>query len=255
MTSELLLDTFLPKWRAALRDRSTAERSYWEGQPAYTELQRTGYLDRVLLKEKGDEVRGKGLDHFIAARAVQRICAELRDYKRDLNRVRDLIERQKGQDEWLQKQSHAFHRKAFLVLQTDPALSKDLKKIVKKIDNAKRGTRIRLEGRWNFPVPGAVLAPVPGSDKVQQERQLDSRFQVRLASILRTYMQKDPSPRWKDERGPSLRTIARLIVLFLVCADMAEERQGEVKLKHNQRRITVDGVVQQLRDAGVDKRD
>jgi len=36
---------------------------------------------------------------------------------------------------------------------------------------------------------------------------------------------------------------------------MAEERQGEVKLKHNQRRITVDGVVQQLRDAGVDKRD
>lgn len=172
MTSEVLLDTFLRKWWAALRDRSTTERSYWEGRPAYTELQRTGYLDRVLLMEKGDEVRGEGVDHFIAALAVRKICAELRDYKRDLNRVRDLIERQKVQDDWLKKQSLAFQRKARLVLQTDPVLSKDLKKIVKEIDDAKRGTRLRLEGRWNFPVPGAVLAPIPGSHKVQQERQL-----------------------------------------------------------------------------------
>jgi hypothetical protein len=56
MTSGLTRDIFLVKWRAALRDRGTGERTYWEGQKAYSDLQRTGYLDRVRLEEaKGDE--------------------------------------------------------------------------------------------------------------------------------------------------------------------------------------------------------
>ena len=51
---------------------------------------------------------------------------------------------------------------------------------------------------------------------------------------------------------PSLRTIARLIVLFLVCADLAEEKDGEVRLRHNGKQITVGRIYQKLVTAQID---
>ena len=59
---------------------------------------------------------------------------------------------------------------------------------------------------------------------------LDAWFIVHLASIMRFYMPKlgirIAGNKRRDPGGPSLNTIARLIVLFLVCADIAEVRDN-----------------------------
>jgi hypothetical protein len=252
MTRREKLDEFLRKWKTALRNRETFERAYWEGQDAYSDLKRTGYLERVCLEEKDDEPGfGSGPEHFIAKHALPKICAELRVYRRDLNRVRALIGFQKDQYEWLDKHARALGQKAKLVASKDSAFADDLVQLAKRVDEVKRGIRFRLREHWRHPSLD-FLNPYEGHGAPRQERQLDSRFQVRLGVVLRSFMRKYPVTAGGGS-GPSLRTIARLIVLFLVCADLAEVKQGQVTLKHNNRRITVGGVLQQLRGAGIDR--
>jgi hypothetical protein len=227
---------------------------WWEGQKACADLKRTGYLQKLRLEETSENgsARGGGLDHFLTSRDVRHVCRELTVYRKYLNTIRQQIELCKGRQEWLSRQANSFGKKADSYVRSDPELGRDLTKIVKQIEQAKRGLRLRYEREWTRPV-GIFAAPFRGHTKVVQARELDSWFQVRLAFVFRADMPKNPFPKRKEERGPSLRTIARLIVLFLVCADLAEEKEGQVTLKHNRRPITVDGVLQQLRGAGIDR--
>lgn len=241
---------FLRKWRDALRELNPlSELDWWEGQKAIAELNHTGYMDRVRLEEKSEpgSARGSGLGHFIPTHDVPHICTELRVYREYLGQIGEKIEIHKRRQEWLAQQSVAFRKKGKLWV-TDPELYEDVEKIRKEIDAARRGVKYRFENEWSRSV-GVGALPFRGHDKVVQKRELDSWFQVRLAHILRADLPKGMD---KDERGPSLRTIARLVVLFLVCAEVAEEKDGQVKFKHNQRSITVTGVLQQLRGARID---
>jgi hypothetical protein len=254
MTSDPTRDKFLLKWRAALRDRETGERSYWEGQKAYSDLQRTGYLGRVRLEETGrDEKFGSDLDHRFAHIAVREICAVLAAYRLGINQVRKLIDFQKDQEEWLEKHATAFSKKANRVAKDDPLLAHDLGDLAKRISKINRATHFRLEKRWHPPYL-SFAHPIEDRNKLHQERQLDSQFQARLGSIFRGFMPKNPISNDKDANGPSSRTIARLVVLFLVCADLASIKEGIVELKHNSHRITVGGVLQQLTGAGIDRK-
>jgi hypothetical protein len=237
------LETFLPSWRQALRNRETVERAFWEGRPAYADLERTGYLVRVRLEEEDE-------GGICPTRQLPKICSAINAYKRDMNQVRGLIDRQKIHTEWLGKKEREFRSKANLVAGANPSLANDLKRIAKRIHGTKHGLRLALKNRWkhNF----GLILPIKGHEKLVQERQLDSQFQVRLGAIFRTFMPRNPLPLEKEARGPSLRTVARLIVLFLVCAELAEVKDGRARLRHNHRPITVDGVLQQLRGAKVD---
>ncbi len=113
-----------------------------------------------------------------------------------------------------------------------------------------RGASLDLISRWKHN--SGFTLPIKGHEKMSQERQLDSQFQVRLGAVFRSFMPKDPLPREKEAKGPSLRTVARLIVLFLVCAEFAYTEDGLAKLKHNHRPVTVGGVLQQLKGSGLD---
>jgi hypothetical protein len=251
ISSQPTLEGFLPQWRHALRNRETSERTFWEGSYAYADLKKTGCLDRVRLEEKADQDGSfeGGLAAPIPSHAVPKICVALKTYKRDLKRVRDLINTEKDREDWLYKQADVFRKRAERVAGGDPSLARNLTSIARRIDEARRGARSRLARRWELNL-GFIL-PIKGHDKVQQARQIDSQFQVRLGAILRTFMPRDPVPSEKEMRGPSLRTIARLIILFLVCSELAEVKGGEVRLLHNNRKVTVNGVLQQLR-AGID---
>jgi hypothetical protein len=257
MTGALTLDDFLRKWRAALRDGVNDKASYWEGQQAYLDLKRSEQLARVRLEEKSDDARGAfdDLKHPIAAAALWRICGALTSYKRDMKGVRDLVDFQKDQEDWLQRQAKAFRKRSARM--TDRLVARELRHFAKTFDHTRREIRrrARLEDRPHDTYL-AFVHPIRGHDKPQQRRQLDSQFQVRLGAILRTFVPKGD----KKLRGPSLRTIARLVVLFLVCADLAAEdlaaekdmKVKPIKLVHNSRSITVEGVLQQLRGAGID---
>jgi hypothetical protein len=226
-----------------LRNRPTAERNFWEGRQACADLERTGYIARVRVEERADPNRafGAGIDHYIPSHAIPKICSAIKAYRTDMKRVRELIGHQASHADWLEKKAREFQKKSNLVASTDPVLAHDLKGIAKRIEIAKNGTGQRLKRYWKHDF-GFIL-PIKGHEKLRQERELDSQFQVRLGAILSTYL---PQLSENGARRPSLRTIARLIVLFLVCADLADENEGQVKLKHNQRRVTVAGVYQQL---------
>jgi hypothetical protein len=245
-----IFKAFLRKWRDALRELNPlSELDWWEGKQACAELKSTGYLRRVRLEEKSEpgSARGSALEHFIPSHDVPHICTELRIYREYLGQIRQRVERDKDRKDWLVRQSVAFKKKADL-WSRDSELREDLKRIRKNIELAKRGVKYRFEEEWTRSV-GIAAPPYRGHKTIVQARELDSWFQVRLAHIFRADL---PKGRHKDERGPSLRTIARLLVLFLVCAELADEKEGEVKLRHNQRKITVAGVLQQLRGAGFD---
>ena len=242
---------FLKKWRTALRERSTADRLYWEGQKAVADLKKTNYLRRMRLEERNPGgIPGGGLDHFIASRHVPRICEQLAVYKKHMRTIRSDIDSMQIRLEVLAEIRRRIDREATFSKHTDPDLSNDLRKISLRIGGAIFRTKARFEKRWIDTVPFFIR--YRGHKTMFQARQIDSWFQVRLGLILRTDMPKNPAPKFKDERGPSLRTIARLVVLFLVCADLAEVEGNCVVLTHNGRRVTVDGVLQQLRDAKIE---
>jgi hypothetical protein len=56
----------------------------------------------------------------------------------------------------------------------------------------------------------------------------------------------------KEGGGPTLRTVSRLIVLFIVCADLAEVRDHVARWKHNKRKLTIAGVYEQLTRARIE---
>jgi hypothetical protein len=253
MTSATVaFNTFLRTWRQALSNRETGKRRFWEGQKAYSDLKKAGYLERVRLEEQGDEdgAYGSGLGHFIPEHALPKICRILNAYKRDLRRVRTLIDSQQDVEDFLDQEAHKFRKKSErLSARGHKGLALDLLDLAEKVDEGKRSTRLRLRDHFRNQL-GFVL---PFKDhRILQERELDTRFQVQLGVILRTFMQGDPFAKCKRNDGPPLRTIARLTVLFLVCADLAYVKDDKARLRHNDRPVTVEGVLQQLRGAQVD---
>lgn len=79
--------------------------------------------------------------------------------------------------------------------------------------------------------------------KMVRQIDLDSRFQVRIAVILRFYLHQ--------EDGVSLKTIARLTVLTYLCAGLAEDRNGHLTIRYTGKRLTVSAVDQKIRSAGL----
>jgi hypothetical protein len=240
-TSIPALERFLQKWRQALHDRDTQERRFWEGRKAYSDLQKTGYLKRLRIEEDSD---------LVEWHVMPKICRALSAYRRNLKSVRGLIVSQKALEDWLEQRARQFRKKSQNL--ADRECARDLIRISRKIDEVKRGTRISLLENWSDPL-GFVL-PFKTLRAPVQERELDSLFQVRLGVVLTTFLQADPFEKGRGGSGrPSLRTIARLIVLFLVCADLADVEVDEVKLRHNGHVVTVSGVYQQLVTAKIGK--
>ena len=192
--------------------------------------------------------------------ALGRICAELKTYKRNLKQVRAIHELEKGTDELLDKHAREIERKAENWQSLSPLIAKDLKQFVKQIRGTQNGLRTRMQRHWDYGgIKRGLFEDLRDQAVPVQERELDSWFQLRLAAIFRQFLsQSEPSIRLEDgsdaggHRNISLRTIARLIVLFLVCAGLAQASTGEIWLKHNLQSVSVDNVYDHLRRAGMD---
>jgi hypothetical protein len=174
-SSDPTLDEFLRKWRAALRDRQSVGRMYWEGQKAYLDLKCSEHLDRVRLEEQSDDGEGAfdGLKHPIAKAALWRIRGALNTYERNIRQVRAVIEFQEDQEDWLRRQANAFRKRSAAIAHRDSYLARDLKLLAKKVDHARREIRRRakLDDRPDDTYL-AFVHPIKGHDKPQQERQL-----------------------------------------------------------------------------------
>ena len=242
MSNESDLSVCVERWRTYFRDDHLKEQ-FWEGPKAYNELKRHGLLARVRLREADDT--GQDLEHFIAEHALPQICQEVSAYRERMLQIRNTIESTKNLDEWLEQQARACRTKAARLRQRYPETASTLEKLSGQLDGERRFLKYQQKQSWMFPMAaGGVhfrvlrMRPVP-----LQERELDSRFQLRLAFVLRVYLRKD--------YGISLTTIARLVVLFLVCAGLAQPNVGEVRLLHNGHPVSVRNVLQKLRRGGL----
>lgn len=251
MNTPSALHRFLTRWRLALRDRETADRSYWEGAAAVSELQKRGYAARVRV-EVTDKPGGDPLKQFIAEHAISEICVELHEYTKNLKRVREHTELRKDDEKWLLKNATRFRTKAERIAFRSPYVAKDLKRLANRIEGLRSLVQFEEKRHWRVPlIERSQFEDIKVKSIPVQSRELDTLFLVRLGAILRRYFPKE-SPPVRGERVHreiTLRTIARLIVLFLVCAEIAEAKDGQVMLVHNKERVSVQRVVQKLRRA------
>jgi len=100
-----------------------------------------------------------------------------------------------------------------------------------------------------------IFEQVISPEGLETNREFDSVFQVRLGRVFRQYLPLG---------SVSLATIARLVVLSYICADLAQEQNWRIKLPKRpastapalviqaaQCVLTVDGVYQKLRRGGL----
>jgi hypothetical protein len=84
---------------------------------------------------------------------------------------------------------------------------------------------------------------------IRQERNLDTLFQVRVADLLLEYCNRS-----NRRSRVSLRTIARLVTLVYICADLVtpiDKVTLQIRGSRPQRRISVDSIYETLTDAGL----
>jgi hypothetical protein len=234
------LRIFLEKWRAAFNKFRWA---YWEGPAAHLELQRTGLLSRVLCQEKSDY--GSCFEHPIAEHAIEAFCAELHSYRDRVGKIRDTTEVENEYAQMLASFVQKIHARAKRCRSRFPGHSKRLARFVKVLENEQERLRHDQERRWRLPRSIAIEKLLTRRAPVQ-ERELDGWLQTRLGIHFRTSL--------PVESGVSLRTIARLVVLFLVCAEMAVVQAGTtVMLLHSNKPVSVGGILSKLRKANIDR--
>lgn len=236
---------FLNRWRFKLRPESP-NRDLWEGSAAVDELARLNLLARVRVEEQ--DADGSGEDHYIASHAIEEICAELADYRDKVGQVRKLIEQSKDVSDWLMSLEKKVQQR--INKEKGQANKEKLISIQKAIHGTVRLIAREQDNVWLQPTSVGIEHQSLTTPRIKQplfqERELDGRFQVRLGAILRSYLQQD---QFSSKKGLSLRTIARLVVLVLICADLVFERKGELFLRHNNTKVSVESVIKKLRRA------
>ena len=275
MRNQEILEKFVHRWRKALTDRH----GFWEGEKACHELGLKGYLARVRLEEKvflpiDEEVHGSievevlvpidelqmtpsvresDLKHFVAEHVITSVCAELRAYRTMIGTVRTEAEARKDLREWLKMRAIELRKKSKALISEQPRLGNRVATIADSLEGHIRVLQHENEQRWRYPVAtGGLEFARSGVRKIGepvQEQQLDSRFQIRLAVIFATFLRGESS---KRSDRVSLKTIARLIVLFIVCSDLGVlGKDNAVRLNHNSSKVSVRNVYENLTRAKI----
>jgi hypothetical protein len=272
MTSEVETDKFRRMWikkfdeQAQLHGRRLP-RDHWEGSYAYRELDNADNLWMVLpgsstgdaffsfLMEKlsrelwvykifGESVVtvnqcfGDGIEALSAAetkltnvrteesRAKTEVDSTLGRYKSVLERARRSLERRRAsywEDDLIVPIEERMTRPVYV----------DDEKQVRSIPPEERTKSEKMFENARYP------------RTLVRQIDLDRRFQLRVALILRSYLPQDS--------GTSLRTISRMTVLTYICGKLRVEGPNRLFLKPDVKggEISVGGVDQKLRDAGM----
>jgi hypothetical protein len=239
------------RWRAAFYDieenpnRGPHNQAFWEGESAYREAMRNGVLSYVKLTRK---VTKRNIFRGAADRRIRDIGGRLAEAVSRYQEQLELVERgAAGKDllSWLAKIRQEFLQTADR-WSADHALAESLKSISNAINEVQNDSAKLWESRWQNLHRGTFnrLRPKPNLSRQvpKQRRELDTRLICEFGSLFRS---------WVSPHEISLRTIARLIMLALVCLCIAKEERNSAVMAATGGRISVASVYQKLRRAGI----
>jgi hypothetical protein len=270
------IEAFRKCWIEEFRLQSQLPRNRparpWEGSLAFTDLNRADELFRVLPHEAGD---------LSFRELTERLMMEVRGYNRCATRVDSINQSFNDAHEGLLRAEKLL---AKLPIEDSPVKRETkqmLDRTVSMIKEQRLALERRRDVYWDelmlasddekahwsldftktewtsygtkriFPeTPTDVAAWAERFNKFKYPAKLnrridvDSRYQVRFAVVLRHFLKRNMS-------GVSLKTIGRLVVLTYICGDLAVERDGKLTIPDTGKDLGVGAVDQKLREAGL----
>ena len=248
MRSGTKFETFLRQWRAALRSPNES----WDGWRAVAELRRAGYTVRANQSPKENErismfdfVFCDPAHRWRPRKMFSHILDEVEDYKNkrltweEPYRKTELFLARTGRSTFLRSKQVGTEALKQLLMNT-AKLIEEQRCLVKNLRSATRRSPL---GVWERLWPNHVR-----SATVNRGIDLDTRLQLQIAKMFRTFLHKD--------EGVSLRTIARLVVLAYHVAGLATtvSKDEPLRLVGSPRTITVRSVEEILRRNRIDSR-
>jgi hypothetical protein len=213
---------FLTKWRSDI----TYQSDLWEGPRAVSELRhKAGYLDFILCKPDGRRP---------SVWLLRGILGEVEDYR---------TQKQVWQKEFRDTEIFLAKIGREVELQSKKTATVHLKDILHKaalgIEEQRIAVRSYLERNQKGSPLGAAWEQFwprrARTEVINREISLDTRLQFQCAKMLRIFL-----------RELSVRTIARLIVLVYWTTGLAFDKDDELWIVNERRRITVRSVEMKL---------
>jgi hypothetical protein len=213
----------------------------WEGDAACKELSRLGLLGVVSLEQN----KGKGLlADWRMRHTIEHLEAELRTYQLMSGKVLETRRQMNFELQLLASTKKKFVEHIARYPSSNHRWSKKYLRMIladtKKIRHEQGRLWLGHRGAWR-----RLLLQPEYRRRPLRELDLEGRFQIRVAKTMRTSLQKDD--------GVTLRTVARLVVLFYLCAGLAEDKKDYIEVKNTGRELSVDAVDQKLRHALIDE--
>jgi hypothetical protein len=246
MRSQTGFESFLERWRTALRSQSDS----WEGRRAVTELRSAGYeTGSALLPEENrrismfDFVLCKPSHGWRPRKMLRHILDEVKDYEKQ---KRIWKEKYCETEFFLAKIERTTLRHSKSV--REEPLKQLLEKLAGQIEEQRRLVNNLRNPAQRSPlgVWEQLWANHARKTNITREIDLDTRLQLQIAKMFRTFLHKD--------EGVSLRTIARLVVLVYKVAGLANgNSEGEIlNIANSPRTITTRSVEEILRRNRID---
>jgi hypothetical protein len=247
------LARFVAQWRREIRrhaisiekSRATRQLDLWEGHTACQELNSAGLLSTAMLEDTNDGANVNSPINWRLRDPISLIVREVAIYERYRSRI-VLLNREMATS----KRSLAKVVKELTKLRTRsnfPPLQQMLTQRIAEtnfhiaqIDDVSRILWETPYGVW-----GRVLNEPKHLPKPYREMDLDTRFQIRVAKLLKSGL--------FPEGKVSLQTIGRLVLLVYLAAGLLEPRGDKAILLHSKRELKVEDIVQRLRRAAKTK--
>jgi hypothetical protein len=264
---------FLKKWVAAFHDNDPARwsgrqgKDYWEeGVSAHKSLNKVGLLSAVTFQKDLKDADHSWRQDWRAGEAIRLLTREVKRYQAYAGELVEENRRFKYLTDFLDRMEKRFVKEQRC---SPPSIARHLAKYPPLI----RADRVLIYKErsdvWSGPkgIWGQVLSKPKHHKLPMRQLDLDGHFQFRIADIFRAFLEKEtrmtvrtkgkeengvaPYTITKKEAGVPLRTINRLVVLFYFCAGLAEFQDGHLILGSNGKKLTVGGVDQKIRRAGL----
>jgi len=255
-------DQFLERWSAALcvlpNEHAAMQEydSYWECENAWHDLFR---WDTPFSRESHTRLYplGSSVTPYIRGFLSQ----ELHLYREHVNHVKKVSHDLRRVVSSMAKTAEIWQEAAMRIRFGDVLdTQKEIAKIQSQVGHfqAEYWDRLFCMGEFSIPKQESgvlhyyqALRPLPPSvllPAIRQERNLDRLFQIRVADLLLEYCNRS-----NRRSKVSLRTIARLVVLIYICADLVIHSEKGLVIRGSRpaRKVSVDATYESLVDAGL----
>ena len=246
MTTSKLDEQFLRNWsqefrkhRLASNTASVSEFDFWEGNMVCEELARAGVLDSLaVVKSSGQSPAHLDWKQKLVFAEISRF---VQTYRKLESRVLRINKEFKAVTEFLTRiQGHFSKRLTTLHFEGPKKLLARYPRMFKT--DLQRAPKVRGMA-WQSGLESVADAfdlkfrAVP-----VREGDLDAIFQIKLGGIFRGYLRREKI---------SIPTIAGLVVLTYVSAELAKDREDYLIISHSGRKLIVADVEQRLRRAAL----